>query len=373
MPRRKTNKKFLQEVYELVGEEYEFLEEYVNATTKILCRHNKCGYEWEITPHSFLQGTRCPDCAKRKSNKKFIQEVNSLVGEQYSFLENYIDATTKILCRHNKCGYKWEITPHSFLQGTRCPKCAGNIKKTNLEFINEIKELTGREYVFLKNYINAHTKIPCRHNKCGYVWKISPHDFLNGGHRCPQCNTGGNKKKTNLEFMNEVKELVGIEYTFLEKYIGANIKILCRHNKCGYEWKTKPGRFLWGNRCPKCNSSKGEKKIMRFLKENNFKFEREYSFIELIVKSYLQFDFAVKRNGEILFLIEYDGKQHFDPDNYFHKTEKHFRYRKFKDRVKSAYCFNNSISLLRIPYFRKHQIEYLINEMLEKFDLLESA
>ena len=53
MARRKTNEEFTNEVYDLVGNEYIFLEKYIRDGTKIKCRHNKCGHEWYITPSSF--------------------------------------------------------------------------------------------------------------------------------------------------------------------------------------------------------------------------------------------------------------------------------------------------------------------------------
>jgi len=238
-------------------------------------------------------------------------------------------------------------------------------RKTNKEFIQEVYELVRDEYEFLEEYVNSKTHLLCRHNKCGHEWKTRPDHFLSG-RRCPDCAG----KKKNKEFVQEIKELVGDEYEFLEEYVNNRTKILCRHNKCGHEWKVTPSNFIFGTRCNRCgNSSKGEKRIIKHLEKNNLKFEIDYSFKDLTVQSYLKFDFAVKQNGEILFLIEYDGKQHFKPSNHFHETSKDFGYAKYKDRVKSAYCINNNIPLLRIPYFKKHQTECLINKMLDKFNL----
>jgi len=371
---KKSNKQFVKEIYKLVGNEYEFLEEYINNGTKIKCRHNECGHIWEIRPNAFLRGNRCPNCHKKnkKSNKQFVKEIYKLVGNKYEFLEEYINNETKIKCRHNECGHIWETTPSVFLSGSRCPQCAIETKtKSHEDFTEEVYNLIENEYTFLDEYVNAKTKIKCRHNECGHIWKISPNAFLRG-RRCPVCVIK-ETIKTNQQFIKEVYNLVKNEYTFLEPYKGSKNKIKCKHNECGYEWEVQPRNFLFGTRCPKCNSSKGEKRIMKYLEENNLKFKREYYFNDLTVKSYLPFDFAIKQNGRILFLIEYDGVQHFDPNNYFHKTEKSFGYGKYKDRVKTAYCINNNIPLLRIPYFKKHLIEELIDEMLEKFDLLKTV
>lgn len=124
--------------------------------------------------------------AKRKSNEEFKNEVYGLVNKEYMFLENYINTKTKIKCRHNECGYEWEVRPDDFLRGSRCPSCAGNKKKTNKEFVEEVEAMVGNEYMFLEEYISSKDKILCRHNKCGCEWKISPNNFL-AGKRCPNC------------------------------------------------------------------------------------------------------------------------------------------------------------------------------------------
>jgi hypothetical protein len=42
---------------------------------------------------------------KIKMHEKFIQEVYQLVGNEYTVLNNYIGAKIKIKLRHNKCNY----------------------------------------------------------------------------------------------------------------------------------------------------------------------------------------------------------------------------------------------------------------------------
>ena len=41
MGKKKTHEKFVEEVFNLVGDEYEVLGRYVNAKTKILMRHSE--------------------------------------------------------------------------------------------------------------------------------------------------------------------------------------------------------------------------------------------------------------------------------------------------------------------------------------------
>jgi uncharacterized protein with PIN domain len=237
-------------------------------------------------------------------------------------------------------------------------------RKTDEQFRKEVQDLVGEEYTFLESYTNSNTKTRCRHNKCGHEWNIRPNSFLNGT-RCPRC--AGNIQKTHKEFEKEVREMVGNEYTFLEEYQSAHEKIICRHNKCGHEWKITPSAFLRGRRCPKCyNSLKGEEKIENYLKKRNLDYMVEY-FVENTNSNHLRFDFAVKKENRLFFLIEYYGLQHFKPVEYF-GGKKSYKMRKIRDRKKTAYCKRNDIPLLRISYLQVENVENLIDNMVKKID-----
>lgn len=191
MARRKTNEEFIKEVYKLVSDEYIFLENYKGALTKILCKHNKCKNQWKIKPNEFLQGSRCPKCKitnRTKTDKQFKKEVFDLVGKEYVFLDEYQNSQTNILCKHIICGHEWEVRPNNFLYGgKRCPKCCGFYRRDNKDFTKAIYDLVRDEYIFLEEFIDTQTKIKCKHNKCGYEWYIIPNSFLQG-RRCPRCS-----------------------------------------------------------------------------------------------------------------------------------------------------------------------------------------
>lgn len=62
-------------------------------------------------------------------------------------------------------------------------------------------------------------------------------------------------KKTQEQFVAEVEQLVGDEYTIIGTYEGTHKKVLIRHNTCGYEYNVIPLNFLHGTRCPQCAGS----------------------------------------------------------------------------------------------------------------------
>ncbi len=128
--RKLTQEEFEEKVYSFVRDEYTFLEKYKGNDIKIKVRHNckKCNnYEYLVSPHNFFRGHKCLKCSGKlkKTNEEFIKEVYNQVKNEYTFLENYINTDTKILCKHNKCEYEWKISPYKFLnRQQRCPKCA---------------------------------------------------------------------------------------------------------------------------------------------------------------------------------------------------------------------------------------------------------
>ena len=99
-------------------------------------------------------------------------------------------------------------------------------------------------------------------------------------------------------------------------------------------------------------SSKGEQKIEKILKQNHFTFQKEVKFKKLNgFKQPLRFDFAVFKNGQFLFLLEVDGRQHFEFIPYFHKSQAGFRKEILMDEKKNSFCLLNGIPLIRIPYW----------------------
>ena len=121
---KKTNEEFLKEVYNLVKNEYSFKEEYNGAKNKILVKHNNCGYEFLVQPSNFLYGSRCPLCAKNfKTHEIFKKQVFDLVEDEYNILEEYKTKRFKIKFKHNTCGTIFKQYPETFIIGRRCPKC----------------------------------------------------------------------------------------------------------------------------------------------------------------------------------------------------------------------------------------------------------
>lgn len=121
-----------------------------------------------------------------------------------------------------------------------------------------------------------------------------------------------------------------------------------------------------------CQSmSAGAIVITDLLKNNNIFFETEYVFNDLLSDAgyHLRFDFAILDNhGEIKRLIEYDGKQHFQPIGIFGGQE-YFDKLQYHDVLKNQYAISHNIPLVRIPYYEINNIT--LNDLLNNKYLIK--
>lgn len=90
----------------------------------------------------------------------------------------------------------------------------------------------------------------------------------------------------------------------------------------------------------------GEQKTKESLIALNINFIQEYKFSDCKNKKPLPFDFYLP---DYNICIECDGIQHFKPIKYYGGEEK-FIQRQQNDKIKTQYCKNNNIKLIRIPY-----------------------
>ena len=99
-----------------------------------------------------------------------------------------------------------------------------------------------------------------------------------------------------------------------------------------------------------CVISHGNKKIEELLNDNKIDFAKEFSFNDLIDIDKLRFDFAIFKNNQLKYLIEYDGKQHYNDCKSWGNINRYQDIKK-KDLLKNEYCLKNNIPLIRIPYY----------------------
>lgn len=381
MGKRKTHEEFQKEVLEKGLGQYEMISTYQKAREKVLMKHVSCGNEYWVRPDHFIQGRRCPNCnlkvKGRKSHEDFEKEVQSHLGKGFEILSTYKNAETNVLLKHTTCGHEQWIRPDNIRRKKGCLKCQKvNSWERNFktplkrDFAKDVELLGNQEYELMSTYESRKKKVTLKHLVCGHEYNIIAKVFLNGGGRCPKCHPTSKKflAKTHEQFEKEVEALHGNDYKVLTKYVKSEEKVRIKHDieTCGYEYMIKPKRFLEGTTCVKCRErnrntgySKGSQIIENILIELGVPYEREFRFDECRYKQTLPFDFAVKNEkGEPVFLIEYDGEQHFKPVKHFGGMKRFVRQLKH-DRIKSTFSKENNLPLLRVPYTQKDPEEFV--------------
>lgn len=389
---KKNTKYYIEEVEQLVGNTYTVLGEYKGAHPKVKMRHNECGYIFDMSPTGFLSGRRCPDCGgtRKKTHKEFSDEVFELVGDEYEVLTEYKTNRDSICLRHNHdfCNNnEYTTTPTSFLRGSRCHVCSEEKRRisqttTNEEFQSKLLQTYKGKTTTEDPFVTTKTPLRFTHEECGRTFEASPEGLFQNKQGCYLCTLEKrvNKlRKSHQEFEEEIFSLVGDEYSILGTYETTSTKIKMRHNNescSNHVFYMKPYGFIGGSRCPRCNFSKGEQRIGAYLDNLNIRYEGQYKIKECKHVQVLPFDFGIINDkNELITLIEYDGKQHFDPVQFggmsLERAVEELNITKRNDNIKSQYCKDNNIPLLRIPYWDFDNIESILHNELLKHNIIK--
>ena len=278
-------------------------------------------------------------------------------------------------------GYQQEIRLKA--NGKGCPFCAGKqvhildcLETTHPEIAKQWHP-TLNGILTPKNVTIGSNKIVwwyCEKHKEAYLQKISNKKRGSG---CPYCSGQKVHKSTCLETL--YPEIAKLWHPTLNKNLTAKDVTAGSQRKVWWicpihgEYQQIVKNKVYGEGCPRCNESKGEKSIAKYLTKKKIRFIRQHKFNDCKYKSYLYFDFGIfDHNKKINLLIEYDGEQHFKEVKYF-GGEKKLNLRTKRDNVKNKYCEDNKIPLLRIPYWSCYNIESILSEVFEKHkDMNES-
>lgn len=239
------------------------------------------------------------------------------------------------------------------------------------------EDLTGRKFGRLTVLERAHehhdnnTYWLCQCD-CGNVKEIAAHHLKSGATKSCGCLNDELRKARNAE--NHVSlvgkkfgKLVVIEDAGYNPSWHASLS-KCRCD-CGRIVTVSNNNLKSGNTesCGCDSSSHGERRIRELLMKHNISFLNEYHPVDLQFEG--RYDFAILGpDGEVVYFIEFDGKQHFDKNSLFYRDHKF-------DEIKNDYCYESGIPLIRIPYTVKNiSIEdllldtskYVMSEVKEK-------
>ena len=251
-----------------------------------------------------------------------------------------------VVCQ--KCGHTMIKKASEISAVRKCLGCVRNMEYSlynigdvvnGLEIIAKTPTLSTSGYV-QKEYL-------CKCIVDGKTVQIRE-SHLHNGVGCMECaakKRGVEQRKLHDEYMTEINvknPFIDIVGTYIDQY--TKIKYICKI--CRYDGEALPNNLLRGGGCPVCNMSTGEKRIAKYLENNNIKYEIQYTFDECRNVLSLPFDFYLT---DYKICIEYDGEQHFKPIDFFGGEEK-FKKQQYNDMLKTQYCIDNNIYLCRINY-----------------------
>lgn len=293
---------------------------------------------------------------KMKTQQQFENEVK-LINPNIKIIGEYTGALKKVKCKCKVCDNTWNPYATHILHGMGCPKCASRKRaKSNDEFITEMRNINPNISI-IEEYVSSKDKIKAHCNICGAEWEASP-DSLVQGHGCPKC--ANNMRYTTNTFKDAFYK-VNSDIEIIGEYKNSHTPIRCKCLLCGNIWNPTPNNLMSGKGCSHCSSSKGEKKIKYFLDVNNISYIRNARFEGLkgIGDRSLSYDFYIPSNN---LLIEYQGKQHFEPIDYFGGVE-YFDIQTEHDKRKQQYAIDNNIELLEICYYDDNIGDILANKL----------
>jgi hypothetical protein len=369
MSRRLTKEEFIKNSIVKHGHKYDYsLVEYINDRTPVLIICPLHG-EFSQIPNVHKR-SGCSECGLLKRSNSRRNEVDNLIssfkskhGDKYDYSNvQYIKMRDKVKIRCKKHDYLFFQTPEKHLHSKTggCNKCnsIGKGKLSREEFISKSVSVHGVKYSYEKTlYKKSNSKVIIECEKHGF-FEMTPNSHLMG-HGCRKC---AKNHKYTIEDLNSIFIDIyndNLKFDFSEyKNIKSKIIVNCKNHSY---FETTAELLINGYGCSSCGKiSLGEERISKYLLSNNIEYTKQKSFDDCLFVNKLQFDFFIPSKN---ICIEYDGKQHFEPIEYFGGL-KSYNDQVKKDNIKNGFCENRNIKLIRIPYYKYDSIDKILEEQL---------
>lgn len=283
--------------------------------------------------------------SKTKTLDECIRDFRKVHGDKYDYSKVVYETSkekVEIVCPIHGSFYQ---TPNKHLNGRGCPHCAGNIRKTTEQCVNDFKNVHGDKYDYsFVDYVANNKKVKIICSTHGEFQQTPSAHLLGCG--CPKCGKDNSSELLsrkfalgNEDFILKAKEKHKGLYSYdktVYTNMFTNVIITCPIHG---DFSQLPHNHLKGYGCPKCRQSKLEKEVENMLSESNIEFEQQKKF-EWLGRQSLDFYLPFLKVA-----IECQGEQHFKPINHFGGIEK-FNYTIILDKQKQKLCNENGVKLL---------------------------
>lgn len=310
----------------------------------------------------------------RKTNETYIAECIAIHGSRYIYDKvMYRRSSDKvdIVCRQHGI---FALRAELHLEGKGCPHCSeitfirGRRGTTTEEYIRRCKKIHKNRYTYNKTVYVHHREDLIVTCKIHGDFDQRPDRHLQG-QGCPQCAWDARTKVITTDpevFKKRAAEIHFGRYTY-EKTLYSNsytkVTITCPEHG---DFEQLPKLHLQRNGCKKCKGSKGEKAVGGTLERLGISYQPEFSFPDT---SY-RYDFHLT---EWDVLIEFHGKQHYKPVDYFGGEETFLKI-KHSDNIKFNMARDRNIPLIVLndEHLKTNAIETTLIEHLLNISISRS-
>lgn len=299
------------------------------------------------------------------SKRKLINTHNNscIYIELLSNEETYIVAVDK---DGNESKVKFEDSV-SYVSGNH--KFSASFKNFRNLLLNNNQSLSIEEILSRADKCNKTiTHYYGKNEKSEQIWGIrcllcnhESKKFARWFDECSGCNNL-NKVTCHDEFVKISNKIHNFRYLYDDIYVNTKFKINIFCTACKTFFKQIPQNHLKGSGCPRCNFSKGELRVEKYLLDNNINYIAQEEFNDLRHKKNLKLDFFCPDDKKI---VEFDGEGHYNLDFYIGKRiknpEKALADVKIRDEIKNAWAKANGYIMIRIPYWDFNRIEEILD------------
>lgn len=340
------------------------------SKVKIKCNVCGCIFEQTTNNHLSRHGCPECAGVKKITKETFIKRAKEKHGNKYDYSLVKITGNnkTKIKIKCNTCETIFEQKINNHLNGSGCPNCARRSRKeaqigNKEDFIAKAKEVHGDKYTYDKVEYDGNDKKVIITCPIHGDFPVTPHSHKNG-RGCPLCARERNKElqtDTLEEFIAKAKAVHGNKYSYDKTvYVKDSVPVFIACPIHGY-FKMTPHNHKAGCGCQKCNQSHLEEQTRLLLEKNNIEYEPQKTFPWLKNKREMPLDFYLP---EYNIAIECQGEQHYltEDKGYFTKAILHNIQQ--RDVIKQALCQGHGIPIYYIRY--DENVEERISEIIKQ-------
>jgi hypothetical protein len=344
--------RFIFESKKIHGDDYDYSKTvFKNMNTKVILL--KDGVEYLQNPNKNLMGRKPERVRRLRSTGDFIDDARSIWGYKYDYsLVDYKGSHIEVLIKYDGVIYRQKPVQH--LLGYNCER---DTIKNEEDFLRKCRDRHGDKYDYsLVEYTGSQNKVKIIFDGKVYEQKAGAHIHSSGMIERVIL------KKTTIQFIKEANVIHNFKYDYSKvEYVNNQSKVIIVCKIHG-DFEQVSSSHLSGAGCPHCFESKGEKKISKFLDLNEIEYVRQKKFDGCVgIRYKLPFDFYLPKYRTA---IEFDGKQHYEPMEFFGGLEAYNRL-KVNDKIKSDYCEDNYIDLIRIRYDQIDRVFEILKESLK--------